>query len=94
MFNAADEVVLPESVFVYYKSFGNETTFDRSTIQVIPNGLQMLANQQILNSGDYNFRVTADGNIDSTRLLPQTDRMPFSTSLSPMSGQHEGDSHH
>ena len=62
MFNAANEVVLPESIFVYYKSFGNVTTFDRSTIQAIPNGLQMLANQQILNSGDYNFRVTADGN--------------------------------
>ena len=62
MFNAVGEVVLPESIFVYYKSFGNEATFDRSTIQVIPNGLQMLANQQILNSGDYNFRITADGN--------------------------------
>ncbi|MDC0435086.1 DUF1996 domain-containing protein, partial [bacterium] len=62
IFNAAGEVVLPESIFVYYKSFGNEATFDRSTIQAVPNGLQMLANQQVLHSGAYNFRVSADGN--------------------------------
>ena len=62
MFNAASEVVLPESIFVYYKSFGNDATFDRSTIQAIPNGLKMLANRQISHSGDHNFRVSANGN--------------------------------
>jgi len=57
VFNAQDEAVLPESVFVYYKSFSHTSGFDRNSIMPIPNGLEMLANQQVLNSGPWNFVV-------------------------------------
>ena len=54
-FNSQDEVVLPDRLISYYKSFGVP---DRSTIEPIPNGLQMLANQDIVGSGPWNFPVT------------------------------------
>ncbi|MFK7890189.1 MAG: DUF1996 domain-containing protein [Granulosicoccus sp.] len=60
LFNDQDEVVLPESIFVYYKSFSHTAGFDRNTIMPIPDGLQMLANQQVPNSGPWNFRVDPD----------------------------------
>ncbi|MFK8080534.1 MAG: hypothetical protein AB8B97_09640, partial [Granulosicoccus sp.] len=57
MFNEQNEAVVPENIFVYYKSFGSTPGFDRNTISPIPNGLQMLANQNVPNSGPWNFRV-------------------------------------
>ncbi|MFK8080085.1 MAG: DUF1996 domain-containing protein [Granulosicoccus sp.] len=60
LFNAQDETMLPESVFVYYKSFSTTAGFDRATIMPIPTGLQMLANQQVPNSGPWNFRIDED----------------------------------
>ena len=60
LFNAQDEVVLPESVIVYYKSFSHTSGFDRNSIMPIPNGLQMLANQDVPNSGPWNFRSDAE----------------------------------
>ncbi len=56
VFNGSGEAVLPESVFVYYKSFGGPG-FDRSTIQPIPAGLQMLATRRVANAADYHFRI-------------------------------------
>ncbi len=67
VFNEASEVVLPETVFVYYKSFGGPG-FDRSTIQAIPAGLEMLASRQVANSGPWNFGV---GGTDSVGLSVQ-----------------------
>ena len=49
LFDAGGQVVLPERLFVYYKSFGNEATFDRQSIRPIPDGLQMLANANVAN---------------------------------------------
>ncbi|MFK7996289.1 MAG: DUF1996 domain-containing protein [Granulosicoccus sp.] len=60
VFNEQDEVVLPENIFVYYKSFSHTSGFDRNSIMPIPNGLQMLANQQVPRSGPWNFRVDPD----------------------------------
>ena len=50
------QVVLPETVFVYYKSFGGPG-FDRTTIQPIPVGLEMLASRRVANASDHHFRV-------------------------------------
>ncbi|MEM9566320.1 MAG: DUF1996 domain-containing protein [Actinomycetota bacterium] len=52
----AGAAVLPESVFVYYKSFGGPR-FDRSTIRPIPAGLEMLATREVARSGDHHVRV-------------------------------------
>ena len=49
LFDARGQVVLPETIFVYYKSFGNEASFDRGTIRPIPDGLEMLANRDVAN---------------------------------------------
>lgn len=65
LFNSADEAVLPESVFVYYKSFGGQA-FDRSTVKPIPAGLEMLATRSIAGAGDHDFRV--EGNSDEITL--------------------------
>lgn len=61
LFNADDEVVLPESLISYYKSFGSSANFDRSTISRMPNGLEMLANQNVKNSGPWNFTSQFSG---------------------------------
>lgn len=57
LFNEQDEVVLPEGVVAYYKSFGSTPGFDRNAIMPIPNGLQMLANRAVNNGGPWNFIV-------------------------------------
>ena len=63
VFNGNNEAVLPEQEFVYYKTFmGSSSNYDK--IQIIPNGLEMLANKSTLNSRDRNFIskfVTKDG---------------------------------
>ncbi len=59
LFSENGEPVLPESVIVYYKSFasGAEEDFNRNTIEAIPDGLEMLANQDVKNSGPWNFKI-------------------------------------
>jgi len=57
MFNEQDEVVLPQGVVAYYKSFASTPGFDRNSIMPIPNGLQMLANASVNNSGPWNFVI-------------------------------------
>jgi len=57
MFNEQHEVVLPESVVAYYKSFGSTPGFDRNSIMPIPNGLEMLANASVKHSGPWNFVI-------------------------------------
>ncbi|MGF1596525.1 MAG: DUF1996 domain-containing protein [Acidimicrobiales bacterium] len=61
LFDAAGQAVLPETIFVYYKSFG---VTDRSTIRPIPNGLEMLASRSVAHAGDGDFRVGANGGVD------------------------------
>lgn len=54
VFNGKNEVVMPEQEFVYYKTFiGSNSNYDK--IQVIPNGLAMLADRSTLNSNNNNF---------------------------------------
>lgn len=65
VFNELDEVVLPENVISYYKSFGSTPGFDRSAIKPIPNGLQMLTTKQVKNSGSWNFSI--ESGIDNGR---------------------------
>lgn len=66
LFNASNEVVLPESIFVYYKSFGGPG-FDRSTLQPIPVGLEMLASRNVAGARDGHFRISGSGT--STELM-------------------------
>ncbi|MGH1493105.1 MAG: DUF1996 domain-containing protein [Acidimicrobiales bacterium] len=76
LFNQADEVVIPETVFVYYKSFGGPG-FDRSTIQPIPAGLEMLASRDVPNSGPWNFTVGGSSSVNLNVSFPvcvQVDR--------------------
>ncbi|MEL6983205.1 MAG: sigma-70 family RNA polymerase sigma factor [Actinomycetota bacterium] len=49
LFDEADQAVLPESILVEYKAFGNET-WDRGLLQPIPVGLQMTAEPTVLES--------------------------------------------
>ena len=63
LFNGKDEWVMPEMEFIYYKTFmaGNA---DYSKLQIIPNGLEMLADKSTLNANDSLFktdRTTKDG---------------------------------
>ncbi len=60
LFDEQDQAVLPESVISYYKSFAVTSGFDRYAINPIPNGLQMLANQSVKNSGAWNFTIDPD----------------------------------
>ncbi len=56
VFSEKDEAVIPESAFIYYKTFGvPDDNFDK--LQIIPNGMQMLATKTTLNAGDSSFRV-------------------------------------
>jgi hypothetical protein len=72
VFNANDEVVLPSRVISYYKSFGVP---DRSLIQPIPNGLQMLANRDVLLSGPWFFTI-GESSHNGLRELNLTVRFP------------------
>ncbi len=63
LFNENDEAVLPYDIVVYYKSIPiTGQAFDRDTIQPIPNGLKMLANQDVKNSESTDFR--SDPHVD------------------------------
>ncbi len=61
LFNEDDEVVLPEEIIVYYKSFASSGGFDRDTIMAIPDGLELLADLQVNDAGDYFFKREAIG---------------------------------
>ena len=56
LFNGKDEWVMPEREFVYYKTFmaGNA---DYGKLQIIPNGLEMLADRSTLNANDSFFKA-------------------------------------
>jgi hypothetical protein len=68
LFNEQDEVVLPEGVVAYYKSFGSTPNFDRNAIRPIPNGLEMLANQSVLHGGPWNFSVDPENRNGQTQI--------------------------
>ena len=63
VFNNNNELVLPEQEFVYYKTFMNaDSNYDN--LQIIPNGLQMLATKSTLNAKEDDFPAkytTKDG---------------------------------
>lgn len=70
LFDANNQVVLPERVISYYKSFGSTNGFDRNAIRPIPNGLQMLTNSSVNNSGPWNFSISGvEGNGLNIRIL-------------------------
>jgi hypothetical protein len=57
LFNDRDEVVIPEQTYIYYKTFGGpDMRFD--LLQVVPQGLEMLASADTLNysSGSISHR--------------------------------------
>lgn len=58
LFDQFDQAVIPESIFVYYKTFGGPD-FDRTTIQPIPNGLEMLATTNVDGAWFGDFRTEA-----------------------------------
>jgi hypothetical protein len=71
LFNSADEAVIPETIFVYYKSFGG-SGFQRSTIQPIPSGLEMLATPEIRGAGHWSFKVgERDGGTNLSISFPE-----------------------
>ncbi len=49
LFDETDQVVIPESILVEYKSFGGPT-FDRTTVQPMPAGLVLVADPDVANS--------------------------------------------
>ncbi len=53
LFDASGQVVLPEQAWVEYKTFGS-AGFDRSLINPIPSGLQMLSDPAVANSDRNN----------------------------------------
>ena len=71
LFNENDEAVIPESIFVYYKSFGG-AGFDRSTIRPIPAGLEMLATDEVQGGGSWAFRIGEhDGDTEAMIRFPE-----------------------
>lgn len=62
LFNGEGELVVPESAWIYYKTFSGPD-FNYDQIQTVPNGLQMLASDATLNaSGQIKFETkTHDG---------------------------------
>jgi len=71
LFDAQGRAVLPESIFVYYKSFfSGAYNGNRHLIQPVPNGLQMLANKAIPDHGD-SFRTNPhDGKVQLVARFP------------------------
>ncbi|MEM8676186.1 MAG: DUF1996 domain-containing protein, partial [Cyanobacteria bacterium P01_G01_bin.67] len=63
VFNNKDELVLPEQEFVYYKTFiSGDSNYDK--LQIIPNGLSMLADRSTLNATESKITskyTTKDG---------------------------------
>jgi hypothetical protein len=55
LFNEQDEVVIPETVLIYYKTFGVPNN-NYQNLQIIPNGMQMLATRNTLNFNDRDLR--------------------------------------
>lgn len=54
LFNDKDEWVMPEKEFVYYKTFlPSDSNYDK--LQIIPNGLEMLADKSTLNANSNSF---------------------------------------
>ena len=47
LFNDRDEVVIPDSVYIYYKTFMHQ---DYNNLQVIPQGIEMLASLETMNA--------------------------------------------
>lgn len=70
LFNDAAEVVIPESIFVYYKSFGGPG-FDRTTLKPIPVGLEMLASRNVANAGPWHFKVGGNQAVQLSIGFPQ-----------------------
>ncbi|MEM9135244.1 MAG: DUF1996 domain-containing protein [Actinomycetota bacterium] len=63
VFNAAGEAVVPETIFIYYKSFfRSDVGSDRTSIKPIPNGLEMLASRNVPGAGSYHFKVGGHDN--------------------------------
>jgi len=61
LFNDRNEVVIPDTMFIYYKTF-MEYSYDK--LQVIPQGIEMLASRDTLNARADAFevkRMTKDG---------------------------------
>ncbi|MEM9375382.1 MAG: DUF1996 domain-containing protein [Pseudomonadota bacterium] len=56
VFNARDEVVVPEETFIYYKTFGGPS-MRYDLVQEIPQGLGMLASADTLNFNDALIRA-------------------------------------
>ncbi|MEM6554426.1 MAG: DUF1996 domain-containing protein [Pseudomonadota bacterium] len=56
VFNAQDEVVVPEETFIYYKTFGGPA-MRYDLVQEIPQGLGMLASSDTLNFNDALIRA-------------------------------------
>jgi len=67
LFDENDQAVIPYDLIVYYKSFGSPG-FDRNTILPIPNGLTMLANQNVSNSSAGRFSHNSINNGSALQL--------------------------
>jgi hypothetical protein len=52
LYNARDEVLIPEETFIYYKSFLRSGNMNYNMLQVVPQGLGMLASSDTLNFRD------------------------------------------
>ncbi|MGC1510206.1 DUF1996 domain-containing protein [Ketobacter sp.] len=62
LFNDKDEAVVPSSTFIYYKTFMAGNAYN--LLQVVPQGLEVLASKMTLNGSDSHFKInrgTKDG---------------------------------
>lgn len=63
LFNEYDEVVMPASVFVYYKTFMSgitPNTIPEGILNPVPNGFEMLASADTLNGGPMGISTYSD----------------------------------
>lgn len=73
LFNENDEVVMPASVFVYYKTFmagGTPNPIPEGILNPVPNGLEMLASEDTLHGRPMEIG-TPDGRIRMEMKFPQ-----------------------
>lgn len=52
LYNSKNEVVVPDETFIYYKKFGSDR-MNFNHLQVVPQGLEMLASKDTFNYGVY-----------------------------------------
>lgn len=86
VFNAQDEVVVPEETFIYYKTFGGPA-MRYDLVQEIPQGLGMLASSDTLN---FNHALIRAGFSDHNGWQALAMNVTFPSCVATDNGQRDG----